>query len=404
MGARERILLISLVIVALVVGVVSGYYAPRPTQFTTLTTQIYQTTTSVATVTEYVTTPTLVTTPLTKTYVLTTSLEWPRRVVDALGRVVVIQTPPSRIVSTAPSITETLVSLGLIARIVGVDSYSNYPPGIRDMVKTGRIEDVGGPWNLDIEKIIRLKPDIVFMCKGVSPQERSFAPKLEESGVKTFFLLCDTARDQRDIYADIRTVALIAGVESSAERLIRDIDANISRVTTALSKANATSYRTLLLLGPPSWGLWTGGGNTFTSWLIRSAGGSNIADKYYGWGQLSYEEVLSADPEVIVVVVSHGVNASVLKSDFENTPLTKTTAWRNGRVYLITGSYADAILRPGPRIAVALEVLARVLHPEVFGEVKIPEVVRVLSVERFSVELSETQILCLSRVLSVEVV
>jgi len=74
---------------------------------------------------------------ITKTFVRTA--RYPIEVVDALGRTVVIEHPPKRVVSLSPAITEILFELGLENRIVGVDSYSNYPPKLLELKKAGKV-------------------------------------------------------------------------------------------------------------------------------------------------------------------------------------------------------------------------------------------------------------------------
>jgi iron complex transport system substrate-binding protein len=144
-----------------------------------------------ATVTKPITLPTTVITTTTTPVITTITTPWPKTVIDALGREIRFDESPKRIVSTIPSITEHLFVLGLGDRVVGVDKYSNWPSEVARLVEQGKIAVVGGPWTLDVEKIVALKPDLVLMCRGAKPQETQFAPKLEEMGVKTFFLRCE---------------------------------------------------------------------------------------------------------------------------------------------------------------------------------------------------------------------
>lgn len=367
MDPRTVFLALVLVLVGLGIGYSIAYTTIHPREVTATQRVVeIQTYTQTLVATERVVTRVSVTETL--------ALEWPRRVTDALGRTIVIERPPTRIVSTIPSITEEIFALGAGGRIVGVDSYSNYPPEIVSMVKEGRVVDVGGPWTLDIEKIVRLRPDIVFMCRGVKPHETQFAPKLEEAGVKTFFLRCDAARNDIDVYTDIRLLAQVLGLEESGERLIREIRSRIENVTTVLARLNLTRPRVLVLFGPPSWGLWSAGGDTFINWAISTAGGVNIASRYSGWPQLSYEEILRADPDIVIVSVM-GIDPSKVREELAQTPIKDTKAWRNGRVYIVTGEVNDILTRPGPRIGYAVEILAKLFYPEVFGRVSTRDVI-----------------------------
>jgi len=136
--------------------------------------------------------------------------------------------------------------------------------------------------------------------------------------------------------------------------------------------------KVLHLCGPPSWGLYSTGGDTFIHWLITTAGGINIASQYSGWPRLSYEYILSQDPEIIIVSV-HDVDPKRVFEEMVQTPLTNTTAWKTGRVYVLLGEADDMISRPGPRIADVLTLIAKVIHPEVFGEVQRSDVVKLSS-------------------------
>ena len=372
---------VAIILIVLIVGIVIGYggayLASRPT-VTVTRTPVPTTITTTTTIMEAVTFPITVSTtiPVTITTPVTIQVSWPRTVVDALGREISFNEPPKRVVSVIPSITEYLFALGLGDRVVGVDEYSNWPPDVVNLTKEGKIAVVGGPWTLDIEKIVDLKPDLVLMCRGVKPQEVQFAPKLEELGIKTFFLVCDAAKNQYDVYMDIRTLGKIFGVEQRTEELIKAIDAKVRFVVTKLSQANATKPRVLQLVGPPSWGLWSAGGDTFIEWLIEAVEGRNIASRYSGWPQLSYEYVLSQDPEVIIIT-AHNIDPEKAADELRQTPLANTTAWRTGKVYLLTGEANDMLSRPGPRIGDTLLLLAKIIHPEIFGEVQRADVVKI---------------------------
>ncbi len=369
---------IIMLLIGVVIGVVGGYFTGASLgkgSVQTLTRPITSIYTSYLTTTQIQTETRIMTSQIVTT-VLTTP-QYPKTIVDALGREIKIDKEPMRIVSTMPSITEELFALGLGFRIVGVDSYSNYPPEVVNLRKEGKITDVGGPWTLDLEKIISLRPDIVFLCRGVSVHESLYASKLEERGLKTVFLLCDSAKDQYDVYRDLRLIASIFNRDDVAESLIKTIDKKINDVIGKLKTQNISKPNVLILLGPPSWGLWSAGGNTFISWLITIAGGVNIASQYSGWPQLDYEYILSKNPEIIIIT-AHGINMSQLKKELEQTPLSKTKAWTDGKIYLLSGDASDMVLRPGPRIADALDMLSKIIHPEIFGELSRSDVQKIL--------------------------
>ncbi|MEM2207794.1 MAG: ABC transporter substrate-binding protein [Sulfolobales archaeon] len=291
-------------------------------------------------------------------------------VVDALGREIVFDKPPTRVVSLAPSITEILFTLGLQDRVVGITSQCNYPMEAQQLVSKGKIAIIGGFWTPDLEKIISLGPDLVIGSAGTPPHLR-LKESLEQLGIKVFYTRA--ASDKYDVYSDIRALAKIFGVERVAEELINRIEADIMSVETAVPKDEQP--KVLVLLGPPGWGLYSAGGNTFIGWLVRTAGGINIADKFTGWPALDYEFILSHDPDVIIVSAM-GLNYTVLTKEISETPLAQTKAFRTGRIYLVDQEANDILVRPGPRLGVAVRVLASILFPDIFGPPKIPVVYR----------------------------
>ena len=106
----------------------------------------------------------------------------PVKVVDSFNRVIDIPEKPTRIVSLAPSIMETLFAMGLGDRVVGVTSYCNYPPEVPRLVKEGKIEVVGDFINPSLEKIVTLKPDLV-LAHNLIQDGPEFVKKLEDLGI-----------------------------------------------------------------------------------------------------------------------------------------------------------------------------------------------------------------------------
>ncbi|MEM1681614.1 MAG: ABC transporter substrate-binding protein [Sulfolobales archaeon] len=294
-------------------------------------------------------------------------------VVDALGREITFDKPPTRVVSLAPSITEMLFALGLQDRIVGVTSYCNYPPEVQQLVSKGDITIIGGFWTPDLEKIVSLRPDLVIGSAGTPPHLR-LKESLEQAGIKVFYIKATAAINKYDVYSDIRVLAKIFRVEIAAEELVNRIEVDMEFVEKSIPKD--VKPKVLVLLGPPAWGLYSAGGNTFISWLITTAGGVNIAAKFTGWPMLDYEFILSHDPDVIIVSAM-GSNYTILSKEIAETPLAQTKAFKTGRVYLVDQEANDILVRPGPRLGLALRMLASILFPDTFGEPKVPTVYRI---------------------------
>lgn len=308
--------------------------------------------------------------------VTTITVTWkaPTSVIDGLGRRLLFNETPSRVVSLAPSITEILFALGLGDKVVGVTSYCNYPPDVPRLINEGKIAVIGGFWNPDLEKIISLRPDLVVGAAGTRPHVE-LKDKLESLGVKIIYIY-GSDRDVTDLYRDIMTLAKVFGVEDRAMELINSIQRDVDYVGRKLQEVNASKPKVLILLGPPSWGLYSAGGDTHINWIITAAGGINIAQELAGWPVLNYEYVLKHDPEVIIVSAM-GMRYEDVVNDIKGTLLAETKAFKEGRVYILDKEADDLLMRFGPRAGKAVHLTAKILYPEVFGQPDVPVVYKI---------------------------
>jgi len=349
-----------LIVAVLLVGVAIGYGINLINPATTL-----------ITTTKYVTT--VVTSREVTTATSTVVGKYPLTVVDSLGRSITINTPPERVVSLAPSITEILFALGLDDRVVGVDDFSNYPPKVVELINEGKVKTVGGFWNPDVEKIASLKPDLVIASSG-TPSHIRLKDKLSELGITVIYVKSSSAHDVNDIFSDIQLIAVVFDVLDRSSKLITEVQNMLNSITQKLNEVNASKPKVLLLLGPPSWGIFSSGGNTFIGWVIKTAGGVNVAEQYVGWPQLSYEYIVTQDPDIIVITAMN-VDPKAVYEEIAGSPIKDTKAFKNGRIYLLTGEADDVLSRPGPRVNVALEILAKLIHPEIFGSIQRSDVI-----------------------------
>lgn len=269
---------------------------------------------------------------------------------DDMGREVRIEKAPQRIVSHVPAITEILFALGLAERVAGVSDYCNYPPQAELKPK------VGGFFNPSVEMIVALNPDLVLTNGDV----KYLVTQLDELGI-TFIIL--HPEDIDGILENIELVGRVTATERRAREVIEDMKARISQVTTRVKGAPRVrvfyTFATTDLNNP-----WTAGPGSFVDSLITLAGGENIGAKApAAWVQFNIEEVVSSDPEIIIVDASHGTAVTPIEELKQHPVWRQITAIKQNRVYPIDG---DLVNRPGPRIVQALEEIASFLHPELF--------------------------------------
>lgn len=268
---------------------------------------------------------------------------------DDMGQSVSIDKIPERIVSFGPSITEILFALGLGEKVVGIDSYSDYPEEAKSKPK------IGDAFSPSMEKIAELAPDLVLTLK-----HKQLNTELDARGVK--FVVIDP-KDIDGILKDIELLGKVTGAEARARGVVNEMRQDISRVLNLVK--NAPRVKVIYIIDTTDLNNpWTAGPGSFIDSLITTAGGENIAAKApSAWVQFSIEEVVSSDPEVIILPAKHGTAFTSTEVFQSHSAWRETTAVKQGRVYLIDG---DIVNRPGPRIVRGLEEMAKMIHPELF--------------------------------------
>ncbi len=281
----------------------------------------------------------------------------PGVITDDHGRMVNIAEIPERIVSLAPSATEILFALGLGDKVVGVTNFCDYPEELVEKIETGEIQRVGAPFpGFSLEPIVGLEPDVAFAIGATVPD---YIYDLEEYGIPAIVL---NAEDIDGISHDIELVGEVTGKKADAEALLADLAAQIDEIVATVANASTPSVFYGADVSDPNT-LWTAGNGTFIDALIVLAGGENIAGEVEGWTTFSLEVLIDANPDVIVLGgVLWGVSAEEVAS---RTGWLDLDAVKYGRIYAIDDT---PLVRPGPRIGAGLELLAGLIHPELFEE------------------------------------
>jgi len=270
-------------------------------------------------------------------------------VTDDMGRKVSIDKPANRVVSLAPSNTEILFAIGAGEKVVGVTSYCDYPPEVVEKVNSGEIEIVGGFTDINVEKVVSLQPDVVFAYYG----QKDVVEKLESLNISTVVF---NPSDLEDIYHDIYIAGLLTGKTVGAENVIKDMKNTVVEVKNKI-EGLAKKKVFFVVWGDP---LMTAGNGTFIHYLIEEAGGEDIFGDVSSWATVSMESVIERNPDVIILSEHCGMSVN----DVLNNWSKEISAVKNGEVYMISDD--NIIVRPGPRIVLGLEELAKIIHPEAF--------------------------------------
>jgi iron complex transport system substrate-binding protein len=271
-------------------------------------------------------------------------------VTDDLGRTFRFDAPPRRIVSLNPGHTETLFALGAGDRVVGVDDYSDYPPEAKSRAK------VGGGHHANLERIVALEPD--FVVALVEEQE---VDALVARGIPAIKLL---PRDFEGVLQTILLLGKVTGTRPCAEEIVSGMRERITRLEGRV-KGLRPPRVFLELDGTDPARPFTSGPHSFIGAMVEAAGGTNIAhDIQTPSGQMSLEAIVAEDPEIIVLMDStNPVNPQSREDVLHRQGWSGISAVRNGAVNSVDSAYFS---RPSPRFVEGIELLARLLHPEVF--------------------------------------
>jgi iron complex transport system substrate-binding protein len=275
-----------------------------------------------------------------------TASPFPAALTDFQNRTVSVPVRPERLVSIGPSITAFLFALGAGPRVVGVDDFSDEP------AEAATREHVGGI-KVNFEKVVALKPDLVFSVKFSD----GTLEKLQSASLNVLVV------DPQSV-SDVAKTATLLGkaVGADGEALARSIQQRVDAVKTktATVATRPRVYHEIDASDPAK--IFTVGPGSYINDLIDIAGGVNIAARAAtAYPQLSAEEILRSDPEIIVLAAAA---YSAKPADVAaRQGWSVIAAVKNGHIFSIE---PNLINRPGPRVGEAAEAYAKLVHPELF--------------------------------------
>ena len=265
----------------------------------------------------------------------------------------------SRIISTAPNITEILFALGLDEKIAAVTSDSSYPPAAAEKIYIGNF------WQPDIEAIIAAKPDLVVTLGfPLYPQQQNLADRLRRLGYNSLTVF--NTENISDLYDAVEEIGLATDTKMQADALTVEIKQKLDKI--ALLTAEKEIVRVLYIVQRNP--LRVAGTDTFINEMIRLAGGQNaIGPTIQKYPPISSEQLIACKADVIIEPAMGQKNTDLLRenafrywSRFTNVPAIK-----NKRIYIVDD---DAVSQLGPRLCEGAEKIARCLNPQLFENQK----------------------------------
>lgn len=274
-------------------------------------------------------------------------------IIDDLEVEITLEMPAMTIVSISPSLTEILFGIGAGDRLVGRDSNSQFPEAALD------VKDLGNMWDgIPVEDILALEPDLVLAGEIFSADAIN---ELRDLGLTVFWQA--NPKDFDGLYENIRVIAILTGTEGEAENLILSLQNRVASLDEKLEAVEVVPLVFYELDASDPANPWTTGSGTFISYIINKAKGQNLGDVLDGdWVQISSEELIVQNPEYILL--ADGLYGITPESVAERAGWDEISAVVEGNLL----TFDPFILSvPGPRLVDGFEAVAKMIHPELFG-------------------------------------
>ncbi len=265
---------------------------------------------------------------------------YPFTIEDSNGELVTISKPPARIIAIDSSVVEFLFLMGEGHRIVGVHNLVSYPPEVED------VNSLGDAFSLDLEKITELNPDLVTIffdtpVKGI-----------KNLGVNTLFLKSPSSL--QGVSDRMRLWGRIIGNPAVGEQIASQFEQSIVDIQNKVSVVGDGPR----IYHDASPGLWTSGSGSLSSEVYKLLHANNIFSDISGFKQVSSEEIVSRDPEVIISVYPEGNKLVGSDPAFKNI-----SAVKSNRLFVIE---SDLLGIAGPRLIKGIEEIAKFIYPDLF--------------------------------------
>lgn len=277
-------------------------------------------------------------------------------ITDDAGRTVTLQQKPMRIVVTSASFLEPLNAVGGV--IVGrPDSKNKMPDWAKDLPSVGQV------YQIDMERLLSCAPDLVIINKGMNEK---LLPVLEENKIPALVVEFKT---YDDVKRGLRTFATISGNTQAGDKIIRDMDAEISSIVDKVPKDKLR----VAILHSTAQGLTVQLDGSIAGSIVKMFGWENVAagmtplEKNPDAAPYSMETLAEQNPEIIFVTSMGNLNdikANMNKAIAENAAWQAIGAVKDNRLYFLPQDLF--LLSPGLRYPEAVRTVAELIYPKSF--------------------------------------
>ncbi len=289
--------------------------------------------------------------PTTNTPSAESTLSTPTTLTDRSGVEITKPTEINSVITLVPSITETLVDLGLGDKIIGTDTYSLATEGLNpDVVEL----DAMTP---DIEKILTLKPDVVIALGSANSASEDPLKQLTDAGILVTYI--PTANSLDDISLDISFLGELTGTEQRATEIIVAFNSTINSIQEQVATYQDGGKTVYFEISPAPY-MYTFGSDVFLNEIIELLGCENVFADQESWIPATSEEVLARNPQMIFTNNSDDANAVSEIQSREGWSVID--AVKNNEIYVVDKNSSS---QPNEYVIECIKEMAQIIYPDI---------------------------------------
>jgi iron complex transport system substrate-binding protein len=263
-------------------------------------------------------------------------------ITDMTGREITLAEPATRVVALSAADCEVLYAVGAGDLLVGRGEFCDYPADVLE------IPAVQSGAETNLEQVIALKPQVLLMSSMAQTEEQ--VAQLEAAGIA---VVVSDAQDIEGVYSSIAMIGALTGHDAEAAEVVESMKTTFDALTARAGELAGKSV--YFEVSPLQYGLWTAGKGTFMDEIAAMLGLKNVFADVTGWAEISEEQVLAANPDLIVTVTMYfGDGPKPVDEILARAGWQDVTAVKNGDILNLPN---NELSRPGPRLASGAQAL-----------------------------------------------